>query len=222
MSVPRSVPLLLLALLATGSDEAWRAFERGDPRAAAEYFRVEADAEPGSPVHRYNLGTSLLAAGEYEEARAHLAAAATSGTEGVDQAAFYNLGNSFLHPAFPAEPSPERRELLLFAVDAYRNALLLDPDDFDAKWNLELALRLLEEDPPEPSPDAPEGGGGGSGESTREGELGDPEPQPADGAGPQPRLTPEEAERMISAAEEREVGTQQERLRRAQPPVQGH
>ena len=36
------------------------------------------------------------------------------------------------------------------AVDSYREALLLNPNDRDAKANLELALRKLKENPPPP------------------------------------------------------------------------
>ena len=45
-----------------------------------------------------------------------------------------------------AEDAPERGQLLIDAVAAYEEALRLDPADQDAKWNLELALRRLEED----------------------------------------------------------------------------
>ena len=44
---------------------------------------------------------------------------------------------------------PRRRpsgKLLLDAIAAYEEALRLDPTDHDAKWNLELALKRLEED----------------------------------------------------------------------------
>jgi hypothetical protein len=45
-----------------------------------------------------------------------------------------------------AEEAPERGQLLLDAIAAYEEALRLDPTDHDAKWNLELALKRLEED----------------------------------------------------------------------------
>jgi Ca-activated chloride channel homolog len=214
------VPLLAL-LLQGDQGEGRRLFEAGEPAAAAAVLRRSTEADPGSALHRYNLGTSLLAAGQLEEAREHLAAAAAADRPEVSQAAAYNLGNSYLFPAWEAESSPERTEWLMLAVAAYRAALLLAPDDTDAKWNLELAQRLLSQSPPPPTPEAPEGGGG-AGETPRQGDLGEPTPQPADGPGPQPRMTPEEAEELIASSEERELGTQQERLRRPQPPVQAH
>ncbi len=55
----------------------------------------------------------------------------------------FNLGNSLVRAA---EEAPERGQLLLDAVAAYEEALRLDPSDRDAKWNLELALKRLDED----------------------------------------------------------------------------
>ncbi len=219
----RGLLLIAVAAVMLQSDayDARRLLEQGEPAAAAAMLRRAADDEPGSLLARYNLGTALLAAGELAEAREHLAAAAASDDGEVGGAASYNLGNSYLVPAFGAEPSLERREWLMRAVAAFRQALLIRSGDVDAKWNLELAQRLLRESPPPPTPESP-AGGGGAGETPQPGDLGDPAPRPADGPGPQPRLTPEEAEEMIASAEEREVGTQQERLRRPQPPVQAH
>jgi tetratricopeptide (TPR) repeat protein len=195
-------------------------YQRGEYAAAASIYHDLVGSDD-SAIARYNLGTALLSSEDYESARVHLRIAAESGRGEVQQAARYNLGNSFLFPAFRAKPSPERRTTLLLAVAAYKQALLLDGKDFDAKWNLELALRMLEEEPTPPSPRAPSGGGG-AGEDTESGDIGDPSPQPAEGPGPQPQLSPDQAESLISSAEEREIGTQQEKLRRPQPPRQSH
>jgi mxaK protein len=213
--------LIVLAFIPGAQAEQGRLLhQRGEYAAAASIYH-DIVASDDSPVARYNLGTALLNSEDYESARVHLRIAAEAGEGEVQQAARYNLGNSFLFPAFAAEPSADRRTDLLLAVAEYKQALLLDGKDFDAKWNLELALRLLAEEPTPPSPQAPSGGGG-AGEDTESGDTGDPAPQPADGPGPQPRLSADEAERLISSAEDREVGTQQEKLRRPQPPRQAH
>ncbi|MDX1675491.1 MAG: hypothetical protein R3314_11910, partial [Longimicrobiales bacterium] len=108
------------------------------------------------------------------------------------------------------------------AVEAYRQALRLRPDDEDAKWNYELALRERQEQAQR------QAGGGGQGEQQpepREGDQGQgsgsrPEPQPGDpqappdqaqGA-PQP-LTPEQAERILSGVEQDERELFRDKLR---------
>ena len=59
---------------------------------------------------------------------------ADDGEDTLNQFSFYNLGNNLF-----------RMEQYEGAVEAYIEALRLDPDDLDAKQNLELALRMLQE-----------------------------------------------------------------------------
>jgi Ca-activated chloride channel family protein len=95
-----------------------------------------------TPVRAYNAGNAYYRMRRYEDAavRYRLAAA---GPPAVRQPSVFNLGNSLVRAA---EEAPERGQLLLDAIAAYEEALRLDPADHDAKWNLELALKRLEED----------------------------------------------------------------------------
>ncbi len=97
--------------------------------------------------------------------------------------ASYNLGNTYF-----------TQRLWQSAIDAYKEALRLDPRIVDAAWNLELARRRKdEEDHPDAGPDAgddasadaspdasPDGGNGDGGSS---GDGGSPQ---RDGGSPQP------------------------------------
>ena len=99
-------------------------------------------AADSTPIRAYNAGNAYYRMRRYEDAavRYRLAAA---GPAAVRQPSVFNLGNSLVRAA---EEAPERGQLLLDAVAAYEEALRLDPHDQDAKWNLELALKRLEED----------------------------------------------------------------------------
>jgi tetratricopeptide (TPR) repeat protein len=99
-------------------------------------------AADSTPVRAYSSGNAYYRMRRYEDAavRYRLAAA---GSPAVRQPSVYNLGNSLVRAA---EEAPERGQLLLDAIAAYEEALRLDPTDRDAKWNLELALKRLEED----------------------------------------------------------------------------
>lgn len=90
------------------------------------------------PRLAFNAGTARLAAGE-EKRAVELLERATAGIDGGEAtelapAAHYNLGNA----RFAVDDADG-------AVAAYKQALRLDPDDADAKHNLELALQRLEE-----------------------------------------------------------------------------
>jgi len=223
----RWMAVLGLALLLGGGAlaEGDRAFRRGDYRRAAEaYGRALAEGDSSATV-RYNLGTALLRLGRDDEARPHLEAAARlRGRAGLPVRAEYNAGNADLAPvAADRVPKEQRRERLLRAIGRYRRALLLDRGDADAKWNLELAQRLLRE----------ESGGGGGGDDDE-----DEQPRSGGGEGPpspaseQPRpgqtaegsdrpMTREQAERILAGAEQREQEIQRRQRRKAPTRIHG-
>jgi Ca-activated chloride channel family protein len=125
----------------------WNARERtatGIERLEAEQAESGAAAldtalalRPEDPLAAYNAGSGRLAAGR-PDALEPLARAAEAAELGGDRAlaadAAYNLGNA-LYAGGDARG----------AIDAYRRALRQASDRADAKHNLELALRLLEE-----------------------------------------------------------------------------
>lgn len=207
---------LALLLLAAGCDRADRAFQAGDFGRAAELYAARLERGDSSPRLRYNLGTARLLGGEYPAARAALEKAARASHTPVRQAAWYNAGNADLEPAAAdTAGGAARRVALRRAAASYKRALLLRPDDADAKWNLEVALRLLERerrapDQPRQSPQEQGSGGGGGGQSRA---APQPKPGPAGGVG-NANLTPAEAARILAGAETAERATQRERLRR--------
>jgi tetratricopeptide (TPR) repeat protein len=215
----RMLPILavagVLALSAAAGDRAFLAGRYDD--AVAEYRRALQRGDD-SPLLRYNLGTALLRLGRHDEARAHLSAAARGGAPRVQQLAHYNAGNTHLEPAFRAEPSPEQMAALRSAITHYRQALLLDPTDADAKWNLELAQRRLAQGGGGGADDPQDGEGGADGDERDDPASPDPAPSPGDGPGPQPQMSPAEAERVLRSAAEIERELQQQKLRRTESP----
>jgi Ca-activated chloride channel homolog len=205
--------------------DAERAYRRGDYQAAAQgYARAMADGDSSATV-RYNLGTALLRLGRHDEARPHLEAAARARASADTRfLAEYNAGNTDLQPVAAGKvPQEQRRERLTRAIRHYRGALLCNPNDADAKWNLELAMRLLREQA---------GGGGGDDEQENESPSGGggqnppspatPQPQPATGGeGAGRPMTPEQAERILAGAEAREQRIQRQQLKQDQTRIHG-
>jgi len=108
--------------------------------------------------------------------------------------------------------------VLRAAIAEYRSALLLDPSDEDAKWNLELAQRLLEV-----LGGGGGGGGGGAGGAGADGADSEAPatPQTEAGNGGEGGAAETAAERVLrdAAASDREL--HQERLRRTTRPPPG-
>lgn len=231
--------ILALLFMVWGGCDAEGGDEHGDaPADSVAMYRELASARPGDPVPLYDLGTVLLTRGRFGEARPPLSRAADppSGTDPeVVRRARFNLGNTVLEPLHAAAPAAaraereQRAEALRAAAQDYRAVLRLTPGDVDAKWNLELTLRRLDEErvppPEEPSPPEPDGpgggggagGGGGGGGSESAAANQNPQPQAGAGGGDRPSMSPEEAESLLSEAREREVGAQRDALRKPQP-----
>ena len=91
------------------------------------YRNASGDAQSGVP--HYNSGNALYRTEEYEEALQSYDESLKHAEEELRSRGFFNRGNT----AFQQQDYPE-------AVEAYKEVLRMDPDDRDAKHNLELAL----------------------------------------------------------------------------------
>lgn len=235
----RRVTVLLLLTIVLPGFQPWgqeaggnRAYRRGDYVKAVERYRGAIQRRGSTPRLQYNLGTALLQLGEWEAARERLSEAVQAQSPELQSRAFYNLGN-----ALAGDPSAVTAETLRAAIRAYRRSLLLDPERADTRWNLELAMRRLQElessrqplSGPEQRPTPPEGEGAGVEEGPVEGGPQSVQPRagPAErrqATGPEAVETPLPrglAEQVLRAVEERERGLQREKLRRQRRRVRG-
>jgi Ca-activated chloride channel family protein len=145
----------LVALIACTSgveqtnDRANALFDRGRFRdALAKYREVQAERPDLLAVH-YNIGATLYRLADYDRAITELQRAAQAADAELAARALYGLGNSYV-----------RLGRLADAVTAYRSTLKLNPDDQDAKFNLELIQRRLANASPTPEGSASPGSNG--------------------------------------------------------------
>jgi len=150
--------LLLPAQAMASTSEAARkvdkgidAFRGGDFKVAVEAFSAADRALPDRPRIAFNLGCAYAAEGEHDEAAEQFRAAALAQDVKLAVTARYNLGCLELSKAKtrfgerPEEADPEVRKegiaTLLQAAGNFRDALAIDPQHADARYNLE-AVRL--------------------------------------------------------------------------------
>ena len=102
---------------------------------ALEAYQEAQIESPQLPQPYYNAANVFYRQGDYLQALEQLSTALKlSEEDSLKQNSYYNLGNNSYNS-----------QELEHAVDAYRAALLIDSNDLDAKYNLELALQQQEQ-----------------------------------------------------------------------------
>jgi mxaK protein len=110
------------------------------------------DTERLAPQVAFAQGYALAARGDTLRALTRYRQAANAGGP-LAVAALYNIGNLHLRQGLSARDAGQRAQsLALFelAKQSYRDALAIDPGDWNAKYNLERTLRLAPDAVPEP------------------------------------------------------------------------
>lgn len=96
----------------------------------AHFAKAFIDAEQGKPTKALELLTNVVTTNDLD----------------LEAAAYYNRGNIHLRDAIVlASGDTGRIALIGLAKQDYRNALLIDSSLWDARFNLEIALRLAPE-----------------------------------------------------------------------------
>jgi Ca-activated chloride channel family protein len=110
------------------------AYDAGDYQSALDRYREAQVESPDESAYIYNGGNALHRLRQFDRAVTESQRAAASGTDDVRFRAYYALGNHYV-----------RQDKLREARDAYKNALKVIPHDLDAKFNLEVVQRRLDE-----------------------------------------------------------------------------
>jgi Ca-activated chloride channel family protein len=230
--------LLTLVLAACGRGEAVannqgnEAFETGDFETALQGYEEVQELAPERAEPFYNSANVRYRNEEHDIAQEDLQQALLTADDDLTRSTLFNQGNSYF-----------KTEELGQAVESYKEVLRMDPDDQDAKYNLELALSQQEqqqqEEPEEdeqggpgeqPQQDPEDGGEEGDQPDQEEGEgepqddpgpgdneETDPEDQgqeePTAGENQQTEISEDQAERLLDSVE-RNTETLQNALQR--------
>jgi Ca-activated chloride channel family protein len=150
--------------------EAFKEYERllgaeGGPKARAEFGQglkqreagkdagapeaigraLEKRQEEGDPRLHFNAGAAAYKAGQFEASLPHFARATTQTDLGLQQRAFYNLGNALYRVGESKSDVSEKIKNWEMAEQSYRAAVGLDARDLDARHNRDFVKQKLEE-----------------------------------------------------------------------------
>lgn len=89
---------------------------------------------PESPELHFNIGDVLYKLKKYEEAQEEYVKALSTEDAQLQSQVYYNIGNC-----------QYRLNKFVESIDSYKKTLEIDPDDMDAKYNLEFVRNKLKE-----------------------------------------------------------------------------
>jgi len=117
------------------TDPALQAYRDGEfDKAIQLYSNMLADKSDDTDL-KYNLGSSFYKKGTFNAAKSGFEDALDYEDNYAKSRAYYNLGNTY----FKLNKAEE-------SLAAFKNAMKLDPEDEDAKFNYEFVKSLLEQD----------------------------------------------------------------------------
>lgn len=106
------------------------------------------ETTPDAPQAYFAKAAQLEAEQQHDAALDELTKVLGSGDKTLMPLAYFNRGNINLREALTMTASDGRQiPLVELAKQDYRSALALDPKFWDARYNLEVALRMVSEDP---------------------------------------------------------------------------
>jgi Ca-activated chloride channel homolog len=160
--------------------------------------------EPDNPDIRFNIGSALYKLNKFSEAMPEWQLSLVSKNKKTKAAATYNMGNASFKGG-QLEP----------AINFYKLSLGINPNDMQAKQNLEFALKIKEELKKQQKQDT----------SKQKQQQKQPQQQPQSQPQMQPKPQPqigemskEESERILEALKNKEKEAQ-EQTNRAKPKV---
>jgi len=106
------------------------ALQAGKAEEALGHYDRAVKKLPADAGTHFDRGAALYALSRFDEAGEEFLRATEAREPALKASAFYNLGNALF-----------KKEKFKEAVSAYTRALGLRPDDKQAKWNLEIALK---------------------------------------------------------------------------------
>ena len=111
-----------------------RQFAEGNYDEALKAYLEAQAKERDRPELLYNVGNTFIRQKKYEQALQSLRQATSKGNKGLQAESWFNAGNALFEMGKFGD-----------SAQAYIQSLRLNPSDRDAKHNLELALRKVEE-----------------------------------------------------------------------------
>lgn len=136
----------VLAFVANASpDSALKAYQKGDFNRAQAEFEKLAKQKPDDPRLRFNAGDAAYRRQDYTNASAHFESALGAPDLGLQERAYYNLGNVHYQLGTKAADPQAKLQAWQQSLTNFGSAVKLDGKDTNAAANLAFVQKQVEE-----------------------------------------------------------------------------
>lgn len=138
--------LALVPLHAAPADKAERAYKAGQYPQAEQNYQSAAASAPKRDDLKFNVGDAAYKAGEYSQAEDAFRQALETPDLGLQEKAYYNIGNSQFRQGESTEQADQKQTIKLWeqALKSYESAMKLH-EAADTKHNWEYVKQRLEQ-----------------------------------------------------------------------------
>jgi Ca-activated chloride channel homolog len=130
---------------AASAGRALREYQKGHYDRAFDEYEKLSTRQPADARLRFNAGAAAYQDKEYDQALKQFSASLATPDLKLQERAYYNLGNTLYRQGEDAGQPEKQMSHWQQAVSNYESALKLDGNDQDARHNLELVKKKLEE-----------------------------------------------------------------------------
>lgn len=124
---------------------AQRNYESGKFKNSLNDYEALLEKKPSDAPLHYNAGAAAYQAGNFKSAEKHFESSLATPDSSLQEKGYYNLGNTRYQLGEEAGDPTQSKNLWEKAISDYESALKLDPADPDAKHNLDIVKKKLEE-----------------------------------------------------------------------------
>lgn len=182
--------------LASKNNEGNKLYKEGRVDEALSKWRGAQIENPDSDKLHYNIANGLHEQKKYEEAFKEYEKSLGSKDSELQARAYYNMGNTYY-----------RMDKLPEAIESYKKCLEINPDDEDAKYNIEFIKKKLEEE--QKKKEQPSQSQEGQSEEQKRSEGQKDEEKPS-GEEKKDEMSKEDAVRLLDAMKDDEKDLQKE------------
>lgn len=149
--VSSTTPIILLGLwigcagLNASTRSALRDFEAGRFRESQREYERLLQEKPDDLRLQFNAGSSAYQAGDYDRAARHLERALAAQDLALQEQAYYNLGNAQFRSGQSLQEPGEKLKRWEESAGQFQSALKIKADDADARHNLDVVQKQIEE-----------------------------------------------------------------------------